>query len=170
VPYGPELVARIAREGGATPLLLAPARAPIASVVAALAPLLGQRQLDYRFTPRVDARASLGELGLFAAATAVRATPVEIVESPALGVGPDAIAGTGFVLDGSVLHVFAIRRDAAGFSRSGWPRPAWIDLEGPHGDDEAHARARSLTEGVSVRATSTVAPPGYETRSLAALA
>jgi hypothetical protein len=160
VPYGPELVARIASEGGATPLLIAPGRAPMASVVAALAPLLAQQQGDYRLAPRVDPRADLGAYGLLVAATEVHATPVEIVASPIVHPpAAAAIRGTGFVLDGSTLHVFALRRDGAGFSSGDAPAPARLDLQdGQSAGDVTNAIASAGADGVAVLAVAPDTP------------
>jgi hypothetical protein len=159
VPYGPELVARIASEGGATPLLIAPSRAPMASVVAAIAPLLAQQQSDYRLAPRVDPRADLGAYGLLVAATEVHVTPVEIVASPVLHAPTAAaIRGTGFVLDGSILHVFALRRDVTGFSRGDAPAPSWLDLQGGQQADMGNAILSAGADGVAVLAVAPDTP------------
>ena len=154
VPYGPELVARIASEGGATPLLIAPGRASMGSVVAALASLLAQQQGDYRLAPRVDPRADLGAYGLLLAATEVHATPVEIVASPGLHAPTAAaIGGTGFVLDGTTLHVFGLRRDVTGFSRGDAPAPTRLDLQSPQrAADVANAIVSARADGVAVLA------------------
>jgi hypothetical protein len=168
VPYGPELVARIASEDGATPLLIAPSRAPMASVVAALAPLLAQQQGDYRLASRVDPRADLGAYGLLVAATEVHVTPVEIVASPVLHAPTAAaIRGTGFVLDGSILHVFALLRDVTGFSRGDAPAPTRLDLDGAQqAGDVAKAIVSAGADGVAVLAVAPDTPVEVVGRAL----
>jgi hypothetical protein len=172
VPYGPELVARIASEGGATPLLIAPAGATLASTIATLAPLLSQQQTDYRFAPRVDPRADLGVYGLLVAACEARAFPVEIVASPVLHApAADAIRGVGFVLDGTVLHAFPLLRDAAGFSKGDAPAPMALDLEGTSGSGDApHAIMRAGADSVAVLAVAPDTPVGTVGHALARIA
>jgi len=87
-------------------------------------------------------------------------TPVEIVASPVVHApAAAAIRGTGFVLDGNVLHVFALRRDAAGFSSGDAPAPARLDLQGSQGDgDVINAIVSAGSDGVAVLAVAPDTP------------
>lgn len=130
-PFGPELVEQVAKAGGATPLLIAPGGAPMSSVTAALAPLLAQQQTDFRLAPRVDPHAELGVYGLLVAATEIDVTPVELIASPVIHpAARDAIRGAAFVLDGEVLRMFSVRRDAAGFADGDVALAGRFDLDG----------------------------------------
>ena len=140
----------------------------MASVVAALAPLLAQQQGDYRLASRVDPRADLGAYGLLVAATEVHVTPVEIVASPVLHAPTAAaIRGTGFVLDGSILHVFALLRDVTGFSRGDAPAPTRLDLDGAQqAGDVAKAIVSAGADGVAVLAVAPDTPVEVVGRAL----
>lgn len=124
---------------------------------------------DRSCVPRVDPRADLGVLGLVVAATEIHATPVEIVASPVVDAGAgDAIRGTGFLLDGTTLHVFPLWRNARGFARGDAPRPGWMDLDGgQQGGVDAYAIVSAGADAVAVLAVAPDTPVETVGRALA---